>query len=193
MIRLNSCQGCPAMLLKTPEQILKINEWHNLFLLETSQITTVKVILLGESYPEKRYFYDAESVYGKKGLRFNLKKEFGLETDEDLKLYFRNFGIVVYDCAFCPLHKLTTNYEGSRNRRLNTQIRHAATHCLKAYKLDYLKSQNAPIISFFPKNGGWLINEVKKSLPDLKARLVNQYYFNDLQGIKNAIELLLGK
>jgi hypothetical protein len=123
------CQSCPARKLRTPEQVKKINKWYSLFLSELAHINPIKVILLGESFPANRYFYDIDSNYDHGGLMYNLKREYGLRTNIDMIEKFREMEVIVYDCAFCPLHKLTN--------KSDQQI--SAPHCLQTYQLDFIK------------------------------------------------------
>lgn len=167
------CQTCPAINLRTPEQVKKISYWYGLFLDEINNQQHKKVILLGESFPANRYFYDLDSNYDSGGLMYNLKQEFGLQTNEKMISRLRELGVVVYDCAFCPLHLL-----GSKSDQ-----RHAATHCLKSYKLDFLKENTLPIITFFPSKRGFL----KTHLPEVASRIVAEFKFNSLQGVRNEI------
>lgn len=171
------CQGCPAVKLRTPEQVKKINRWYSLFLSEIGMVNPIKVILLGESFPANRYFYDIDSNYESSGLMFNLKKEYGLNTELEMIKMFREIGVIVYDCAFCPLHLLDNK----------TDQRHAATHCLKSYKLDFLEKTNLPIITFFPSKRGVL----KRELPEISSRIITEFKFSYLQGIKKAISKCL--
>jgi hypothetical protein len=145
-----------------------------LFLSELAHINQIKVILLGESFPVNRYFYDVDSNYDRGGLMYNLKREYGLRTNVDMIEKFRELGVIVYDCAFCPLHLLDNK----------TDQRHAATHCLKSYKLDYLNKNTCPIITFFPSKRGFL----KREVPELIKRIWVEYLFNNLHGIKTIIE-----
>ena len=167
------CHACPAFSLRTPDQIKKAGFWHGLFLAELNQMESTKVILLGESYPANRYFYDLDSNYESGGLMYNLKQEFGIKTNREMLLKFRELGVLVYDCAFCPLHLLDSK----------TDQRHSATHCLKTYKLDFLNENNVPIITFFPAGRRFL----KRQLPEINSRIVAEFKFNSLQGIKDEI------
>jgi len=168
------CNSCPAFHQRSPEQIERIEYWYALFLGELRQIKPVKVILLGESYPATRYFYDLDSNYENRGLMYNLKQEFGISTNKKMIIKFRELGVVVYDCAFCPLHLLENK----------TDQRHAATHCLKSYKLEFFKENTAPIITFFQSKRGFL----KSDLPEIeKDRIAGAFNFNSLHGIKNLI------
>lgn len=172
------CQNCPARVLRTPEQIKKINKWHGLFISELANINPLKVILLGESFPVSRYFYDIDSNYESSGLMFNLKTEYGLQTNIEMIMKFRELGVVVYDCAYCPVHLLETKADQ----------RHAATFCLKNYKRHFLHQNTCPIITFFPAKRGFL----KSELPEIEERIIEEFKFSSLQGIEETIFKCLG-
>jgi hypothetical protein len=168
------CQNCPAIKWRTPEQIKKIKSWYDLFQSELTHIYPIKVILLGESFPANRYFYDIDSNYERSGLMFNLRTEYGLQTNTEMILKFRELGVVVYDCAYCPLHLLDCK----------TDQRHAATVCLKSYKRHFLHQNTCPIITFFPSKRGFLRREV----PEVALRVVADYNFSRLTGIRETID-----
>jgi len=168
------CQKCPARKLRTAEQVKKIEKWYDMFLSELAFINPINVILLGESFPKDRYFYDSESNYGSSGLMFNLKNEFGLKTNTEMIMKFRELGVVVYDCAYCPVRLLEKK----------TEQRHAATFCLKNYKRHFLHLNTYPIITFFPAKRGFL----KSELPEIASRIIAEYQFSRLIGIREAIK-----
>lgn len=169
----NKCQNCPAKVLRTPVQVKKINKWHSLFISELANINPLKVVLLGESFPVNRYFYDIDSNYENSGLMCNLRTEYGLQTDIEMIMKFRELGVVVYDCAYCPLHLLESK----------TDQRHAATLCLKNYKRHFLHQNTCPIITFFPAKRGFL----KSELPEIASRIISGYQFSKLTGIRETI------
>ena len=173
-----NCHSCPARKLRTPEQVKKIEKWHSLFLSELAHINPIKVILLGESFPANRYFYDIDSNYENGGLMYNLRTEYGLKTNIEMIVKFREIGVVVYDCAYCPLHLLETR----------TDQRHTATVCLKNYKRHFLHQNTCPVITFFPAKRGFL----KSELPEIASRITAEFKFNSLQGIREAISRCLG-
>jgi len=169
----SKCKSCHALRLRTVEQMEKIKRWHSMFILELNQIEEIKLILLGESYPKNLYFYDLDSNYEYGGLMYNLRQEFGVSLNADMIKLFRELGVIVYDCAYCPLCKLDNKVEQ----------RHAATYCLKSYKLDFFNKYNVPIITFFPSKRGLL----KRELPEISRKICSEYKFDSLFGIKQSI------
>ena len=167
------CQNCPARMLRTKEQVKKIEKWHDIFLSELANINPIKVILLGESFPENRYFYDIDSNYEHGGLMFNLKKDYGIETNIEMIMKFRELGVVLYDCAYCPLFRLD----------IKTEQRHAATVCLRNYGRHFLHQNTCPIITFFPAKRGFL----KSELIEIASRIIAEYQFSKLTGIRETI------
>jgi hypothetical protein len=168
------CQNCPASRLRTPDQLKKICSWYELFQSELNHIKPIKVILLGESFPANRYFYDLDSNYEGSGLMYNLRTEFGLQTNIEIIMKFRELRVLVYDCAYCPLHLLESK----------TDQRQAATICLKNYKRHFLHQNPCPIITFFPAKRGFLRSE----LPEISSRITAEFKFSALHGIKEATE-----
>ncbi|MFC2113321.1 hypothetical protein ACFLTA_08640, partial [Bacteroidota bacterium] len=134
----------------------------------------IKFILLGESFPQNRYVYDLDTAYNSGGLRFNLMKEFEIADEKYLIEFLENKQTVIADCAYCPLCYLEKP----------SQKRHAATHCLKSYKLDFLRSNEAKIITFFPRNSGFL----KRELPEIQNRVIKDCKFSNLKGLKDLIK-----
>ena len=112
-------------------------------------------------------------------LMFNLRTEYGLKTNIEMITVFRELGVVVYDCAYCPLHRMETK----------SDQRHAATVCLKNYKRHFLHQNTCPIITFFPAKRGFL----KSELPEISSRIVAEFRFSSLQGIREAISKCLGR
>lgn len=140
----------------------------------------VRLILLGESMPADRYFYDLNTEYGNRGLRYTLKKEFDiLEIDDGLFLEsFCKKGIVIFDCALCPLHCLDNN----------AQKRQAATHCFLYYNIEYLnRYPDAPIATIFPKNRGFLKSEIPK---EILSRIKDRFRFSDQTGLRELYEAM---
>ena len=175
-----NCTSCPALYLKD-SRIDKLKIWEKMRENAISSINQINIFLLGESIPNKRFFYDKQSDYSKDGLRFLLRQEL-INDDSDEKLfgYMRTNGIVLTDCAVCPLHKLNEN---------NDKIL-AATFCLSRNTKLYLSlNPNAPIITIFPYKRGF----DKNSLPDIGKRIVANFQFTNLNGLKKTIEKLLNK
>lgn len=170
------CDGCPAIWLKSDKgQLLKIKQWEKMRAKAIDEIPRIKLYLLCESIPANRFFYDLDTDYENKGLRFNIKEELELDSDQDVLRYFRRKGIVLADCALCPLFQLESN----------AAMRHAASHCLRnntSYVLNI--NPEAPIITIFPTHRGYLKNE----FPELEKRNVGEFSFNNLFGLKTAIE-----
>ncbi|MCD8264919.1 MAG: hypothetical protein LUD02_12830 [Tannerellaceae bacterium] len=136
------CDKCPCCNLLTQERKKQIKKWIELFSNNLSKIDKVKLFILGESMPANKYFYDENSDYKSNGFRYKLRKGLLLSTDKELFSLLNKKGIVVIDCAFCPLHTLNTNKEK----------RHSATYCLENYNLQLIEHyHNIPIYSFFQK------------------------------------------
>lgn len=171
-----SCNDCPAINLK--KQIL-IDHCEYLKQEAIKKMGTIKIFLLGESLPENRYIYDLSTDYTNNGLRYNLRMELtNGGPNEQLLNYLNKRGILITDCALCPLHKLDNN----KDRRT------AATICLKRNTRYYLDSfPEAKIITFFPSSCGFK----KKELPDLAKRIQKEFNFNKLEGLKEVVNNLL--
>jgi len=169
------CDGCPALPLRTKDQLHRIKQWEKLRTKEIETMIEIKLYLLCESIPANRFFYDLDSEYDNGGLRYNLKEELELDSDYDVLEYFSQNGIVLADCALCPLHQLDSN----------TEKRHAATFCLKnnTYKILDI-NPNAPIVTIFPKHRGYL----KTDFPEIEKRKVDEFSFNNLYGLKAVID-----
>lgn len=174
-----NCSGCPAYHLFDGEKIIK-NEKLRESMLES--IGEVKLFLLGESTPANKFVYDLNTSYSEGGLRLNLQNELVHgQSDIELIKYLSDKGILVVDCALCPLHiRLLTN----------TNRREAATICLKRHMIVYLnKFPSSPIITFFPSRRGFK----KTEFPEINLRIVDQFNFNDLKGLKDSIKKFLTK
>ena len=94
--------------------------------------------------------------------------------------HLRSRGILIVDCDLCPLHKIP-----------RTKIRvKAAVNCLKNNNIRHLEiSRDAPVIAILPKNvKSSLIKNLKESLPETGSRIVKDFQFTRLQGLKSAIE-----
>ena len=152
----------------------------------------IRLYILTESIPRTRFVYDEQSNYcihsARQGLRTRLCEELiNAECPSDIcncsqcpnlnKLlnYLRDKGILIVDCALCPLHSLS-------NR---TNRRHAATQCLNNNTMAYLNvTQNAPIITIFPRNCGFL----RSQQPNVQSRVVRRFNFSYLRGLMDAIQ-----
>ena len=75
--RLN-CKNCPAAPHLFDEE--KISETEKLREIVFQSIHQVKLFLLGESRPDRRFFYDLNSDYRNDGLRFHLPEEYHRRT-----------------------------------------------------------------------------------------------------------------
>uniref|UniRef100_A0A7J2TLC4 Uncharacterized protein n=1 Tax=Archaeoglobus fulgidus TaxID=2234 RepID=A0A7J2TLC4_ARCFL len=154
----------------------------------------IKLYILAESIPKNRFVYDRDSDY-RKGLRKNLCEELLNECPKHVKScrecrnfdelmeYLRSKGILIVDCALCPLHRIS-----------QTKIRvKAAVNCLKNNNIHYLEiSADAPVIAILPKNvKSSLIENLKESLPEIGIRIVGDFQFTRLQGLKSTIEQFL--
>ena len=124
--------------------------------------------------------YDFNSSYIKGQLRYNLCEEL-LGSCSDCKNQLIDFlkrkGILIVDCALCPLHLLT-----SKSRRI------AATICLDRHTGGYLNvSPHAPIITVFPRRCGF-----HKKNPEVRVRGIKEFRFKRLGGLKETIRQILG-
>jgi hypothetical protein len=172
------CQKCPAYHLLTDERKSLIERWENRRDRYLSITKEIRLILLGESMPAPRYFYDLETKYEGKGLRYTLKKEFGnLELDDShFLMSMARKGIVLFDCALCPLHQLDDNVSKRRS----------ATDCfLTITHQDIAKYPNVPIVTVFPEKRGWL----KREIPyEIIRRVVGKFSFTDQTGLSKLFE-----
>lgn len=178
-----TCEGCPALLLRTEPQLTRINNWRRLHSIQLQIIQHPKLILLCESFPQDRYIYDLQTLYTGRGLRHNLKKElYGKDiSDEQFLSNLSADKILIIDCAFCPLHQK----ENGGHLLTNTQKRQSATTCLQRHNLQLLQQfPEAPIITIFPRNRGFL----KRKLPEVAGRVKAEFDFSKLEGLKEAIE-----
>jgi len=160
----------------------------------------IKLYILAESIPQKRFVYDRDSDYRKgddrkRGLRKNLCEELlgrclehvkscrECRNFDELMEYLRSRGILIVDCALCPLYRIS-----------QTKIRvKAAVNCLKNNNIHYLEiSRDAPVIAILPRNvKSSLIKNLKGSLPETGGRIVRDFQFKCLQGLKSTIERFL--
>ena len=171
----NCDSSCPSFYLLTEERKKQIKSWLLAFSENLSQIDKVRLILLGESIPDKRYFYDVNSDYTNDGLRYDLRKGLGINSDTELFTYLQKKGIVILDCALCPLHRIKDC----------KKQRHSATHCFKLHAEIFIKNHpNIPIYSFFPSNRGLL----KTYNPSLSRRINREASFKNIQPIIDYIK-----
>lgn len=181
--RYAKCQQCPAYHLLTVERKKQIEIWEGRRDRYISRMIEVKLVLLGESMPANRYFYDINTDYEGGGLRYSLKKEFGNLNLSDSQFLesFRRKGIVLFDCALCPLHALQTKALSEAN--VNCLRRNAATHCfLTITKKEIEKYSDIPIVTVFPSNLGLL----KKNIPiEIISRFKGECTFSNQSGLAN--------
>lgn len=172
------CQKCPAFHLLNEERKQQIEKWEYKRDNYIKRIKKVKLILLGESMPSKRYFYDLEKDYNEDGLRYTLKKEFNkLDLDDSLFLVsMSRKGIILFDCALCPIHKLEDN----------VAKRKAATHCFINITIDNLnKFPDVPIATIFPQHRGFLKREIPE---EILSRVIGGFGFSDQTGLRELYE-----
>ena len=191
------CDGCPANSLKDkkgygPSGDRKWFDWvsycERLREKEAKVITKIhgkiKLYILTESIPSNRFIYDLDSRYDQGGLRRDLCRELlGIDGDCGARLiaFLREKGILIVDCALCPLHKL-----GEKKYR-----RHAATMCLSNNTHKYLdKSPNAPIITIFPSRSGFLKSQVHFNITRRIAR-DGEFSFKNITGLRAKIHEIL--
>jgi len=160
--------------LLTEERKKIVERWEERRSNYIKKIKTVKLILLGESIPNSRYFYDVNSEYNTEGLRYTMKKEFSKTniSDSEFLLFLSRKGIILYDCALCPLHKLDDN----------TARRHAATYCFLTITNKELQKHShlIPIATAFPKKKGLLISKISENI---NARIKQSYPFSSQKGL----------
>jgi hypothetical protein len=176
----SKCQKCPAFSdnLLTEVRKQQIEKWEYKRDQYIKRMKKVNLILLGESMPEVRYFYDINTEYNDRGLRYTLKKEFEkLELSDSLFLQsMSRKGIVLYDCALCPIYKLEDN----------VAKRKAATHCLLTINIENLnKYPDVPIATIFPQHRGFLKREIPE---EIKYRIKGEYGFEDQTGLRGLYE-----
>lgn len=184
--RYAKCLKCPAYHLLTNERKSLIERWEGRRERYLSRTKKVRLILLGESMPASRYFYDIETDYEDGGLRYTLKKEFSkLELDDSQFLMsMARKGIVLFDCALCPLHIFRKNDLPEIN--INKLRRYAATYCFQTITgLELEKYPDVPIVTIFPSNMGWLRNEIPFSV---RKQVVGECIFSDQTGLAELYE-----
>ena len=172
-----NCDGCPALHLRD-----QYREWfercERLRGEALVRLAEAKVYLLCESIPACRFVYDLDSDYSSNGLRHALRLEFVEgRSDDRLLEHLSKKGVLIVDCAFCPLHRL-----GSKS-----SMRHAATTCLNRHNLHWLEANlDAPIVTAFPSKRGYLKTQARH----VDARVVERFSFGDLQGLREVVEEL---
>ncbi len=174
----SKCNKCPASHLLDDTRKSDIEAWERRKARYIDRVKKLRLILIGESIPANRYFYDINSDYENSGMRWNLKKEFeqlDLSEGQFLESFSRK-GIVLHDCALCPLHKMAKEQKYSILRRI-------ATYCLLTHNLDFINNNpEIPIATIFPENRGWL----KTELPwEIRNRVIAEFSFNNVTGLKD--------
>jgi hypothetical protein len=176
----SKCQKCPAFHILSDERKDIIEKWEYKRDKYIERMKRVKLILLGESMPADRYFYDINTIYEYDGLRYTLKKEFGkLEISDSLFLESMvRKGIVLFDCALCPLYLLDNN----------VLRRKAATHCfLTINNFQLQEHPDIPIATIFPANLGYLKTEIPV---EITSRVKGEFVFSDQTGLNQLYESL---
>src|SRR5258706_4838593 len=124
-----NCEDCPALYLRD-KQLAKINRWETIREEVTLSIEKINLYLLGESIPANRFFYDKSTDYSMDGLRYFMRLELADGgSDDQLFAYLKDNGILLVDCALCPLHRL---------KEQNDKIL-GATFCLQRNTMGYLR------------------------------------------------------
>lgn len=170
------CSTCPAKLfINVQLKHIESSEYYREFHLQ--RIKEIKLILLCESIPAERFFYNPKSVYEGSGLRYLMREELTPNgTEEDLFEFMINNGIILFDCALCPLHKFGSDY----SLRII-----AAKYCLEHNNIAKLNEfSTVPIIKIFPKNSDF----DEASFPDVKTRIIKRYEFRKIYGLKQFLK-----
>ena len=174
----SKCRSCPAYHLLTEKRKAQIDYWEEKRDSFVNRMKQVKLILIGESMPNSRYFYDLNTNYDHDGLRFTLKDEFGKNDINDglFLISMCRKGIILFDCALCPLHKLDDNI----------LMRKAATHCFLTINIEKIEElKHIPIVTIFPSNRGWNVSELPLSI---KNRIVGNFGFSSQFGLASLFE-----
>jgi len=174
----SKCQKCPAFHLLSEERKQKVDKWEYKRDKYIERMKSIKLILLGESMPANRYFYDINTDYENRGLRYSLKKEFNkLEISDSLFLESMvRKGIALYDCALCPLYLIDNN----------ALRRKAATHCFMSINHVYLrKHPEVPLVTIFPAKMGFLKTEIPV---EIISRVKGEFSFSDQTGLSQLYE-----
>lgn len=170
------CSKCPANgFINIQLKHIELSEYYREINLK--RINEVKLILLCESIPAGRFFYNPHSVYDESGLRYLMRGELTPRgTEEDLFEFMINNGIILLDCALCPLHKFGSDY---------TLRIIAAKYCLEYNNIAKLNEfPSVPIIKIFPKNSDF--DEI--SFPEIKKRIIKRYEFKKIYGLKQFLK-----
>ena len=174
----SKCLKCPAFHLLSEERKQKVDKWEYKRDKYIERMKSIKLILLGESMPANRYFYDINTDYENRGLRYSMKKEFNkLEISDSLFLESMvRKGIVLFDCALCPIYLIDNN----------TLRRKAATHCFMSINHVYLrKYPEVPIVTIFPAKMGFLKTEIPV---EIISRVKGEFSFSDQTGLNQLYE-----
>lgn len=174
------CNNCKANNLVDAKRIAQINLWEYARDNYVKRIEKVQLILLGELMPANRYFYDISIPYKDGGLRNTLKNEFNKQNQSDSHFldYLVQEGIILFDCALCPLHKL----------KKNSMRRKAATHCFLTINMHHLLEYPAiPIVTIFPNNCGYLKREIPE---EISKRVIAGFSFSNQTGLNNLVKEL---
>jgi hypothetical protein len=172
------CQKCPAFHLLSSDRKQQVERWeykrHNY----VKRMKKVRLLLLGESIPANRYFYDVNSDYNGQGLRYTLKKEFNkldLSDEMFLESIVRK-GIILYDCALCPLHRI-------EDKSIRQE---AATYCFLTINIQHLFNYpTTPFVTIFPANLGFLRTKIPS---EIMEREIGRYSFTDQAGLNQRYE-----
>jgi hypothetical protein len=174
----SKCQKCPAFNLLSDERKQQVERWENKRDNYIKRMKKVRLILIGESIPANRYFYDVNSDYNEQGLRYTLKKEFNkldLSDEMFLESMVRK-GIILFDCALCPLHRLEDN----------TLRREAATYCFLSINIQHLINYpSTPIVTIFPNHLGFLRTKIPSGIME---REIGRFSFTDQTGLSQVYE-----
>jgi hypothetical protein len=174
------CLKCPAFHLLTDERKRKIERWEQKRERYIERIKNPLLILLAESMPENRYFYELETDYDGNGLRYSLKKEFD-KVDLSDSLFLQSLsrkGIILFDCALCPLYKFNDK----------SSMREAATFCFLNNNQKFIeKYPEVPIVTIFPSKRGFLKTKIPVTISN---RVIAEFKFRDQTGLRDIYEKL---
>lgn len=174
----SKCQKCPAFHLLSEERKQKVGKWEYKRDKYIERMKSIKLILLGETMPANKYFYDINTDYENRGLRYTLKKEFNkLEISDSLFLESMvRKGIALYDCALCPIYLIDNNVLRKK----------AATHCFLTINRFLLNEHpNIPIATIFPVKLGFLKTEIPV---EITSRIKGEFSFFDQTGLNQLYE-----
>lgn len=174
----SKCQKCPAFHLLSDNRKQQLELWESKRDNYIKRMKKVRLILLGESIPANRYFYDVNSNYEGRGLRYTLKEEFNkLElTDEMFLESMVRKGIILYDCALCPLHRI-------EDKLIRQE---AATYCFLTINIHHLINYpSTPYATIFPTQLGFLRTKIPSQI---KEREIGRFIFLDQTGLNQLFE-----